>query len=136
MNFSELCAWAAGIVDGEGYIGIYPRKDFDSYHTEVTVANTDKKMVDKLKSLWGGVVFLRKSRGDKYKDIFEWQIKHRGIVPFLKNILPFLVVKKEKALLLLELQTRMSCKNYRRRGIPEIEKGIRRNLYNACKGGR
>jgi len=99
-------AWTAGIIDGEGCIGVYKNnKGFcKTFNCHLNVANTNVLMLNQLKEFWGGKIYPDRHRL-KYgwKECWVWQLnKGKEISRFLKNILPYLVVKKEQAEMMLE----------------------------------
>jgi len=114
---AELDAWTAGIIDGEGCIAIetlrgelrrlYP----PLYRTTIRVGNTDIRMLNKLKELWGGSIRPFHNRHpEKWKQAYEWMITNKSAIPVLKAIMPYLVCKKEQAILALELQERVTAR--------------------------
>jgi hypothetical protein len=104
MNYSYL----AGIIDGEGYLGItkQSRKDRPSisYREILQVANTYKDLVDFLKNEIGGSVYIIKRPQDKdyWKVQYVWHCSQSEIEFILKKTMPYLIVKKGQAKLLLE----------------------------------
>lgn len=104
-------AYAAGIVDGEGWIGIkcHERDDLRTraHKVYVTVANTDEKMVDFLGGNFGGSSDY-KVRGGNRKPIYTWKTSSRNAVDFLIHILPYLITKREQALTAIRMQSTVS----------------------------
>lgn len=102
-------AYAAGIIDGEGSIGIYktgnPKQQFVAH---VIVTNTNEWLLQWLKFHFGGSIFPNAAnRGHpKWKDSWIWQLSPRQSVDFLKLVLPYLKIKKPQAELFLEFQAR------------------------------
>ena len=105
-------AWAAGIIDGEGTIGLYKhyykKLDRTYYDPLIAVVNTDPLVVA------GYLVVLRASRIGHYimrpKRLTKgnrqvYRVHTRGIkrcIKALKILSPYLVAKRKQALLLLE----------------------------------
>jgi len=91
LNLTEpQKAYVAGILDGEGYISIKP--------LAITIANTHYGIISYLKSLMGGFIGTRKQRELRHKQIYIWRsyaVLTRGL---LSQILPYLIIKREKAL--------------------------------------
>jgi len=83
--------WIAGIIDGEGWIGITrstPRVD---------VSSTTRSMQDELHGLIGGHIYHMKRSG-RERDLFSWQLwSAETILPFIRAIESLLVVKKGAA---------------------------------------
>ena len=98
--------WVAGIVDGEGYIGIVQAKDKRrgtfTLMPRVDIVSTTKVMQDELQRVLGfGCVFEKKAhqrRKPNEKVQFAWEIWSAATVgPFLSVIEPYLIVKREVA---------------------------------------
>ena len=109
-------AYIAGIVDGEGSIMIQcdRSKSFmeqrasrgssePHYHAGVRVGMTDRRPLDLIVDVTGiGRVILEKPY-HHLKPMYRWAIRRKDeIVPFLKLIMPYLLVKKEQAKLALK----------------------------------
>lgn len=114
MEISEQeKAYAAGIVDGEGSICIgvdsnfYSRRDNQPYryvYVHVLVSNTDKRIMEWLKERYGGSFHTRKQNGIGTKPIYGWEAVSNDALKFLKDIYPYLLLKKEHATWAIEFQ--------------------------------
>ncbi len=96
MNKVQL-AYAAGIMDGEGNIGIVKRqwsKRNDKYHLQVRVTMCDREIPEWFQSHFGGGLSIRKRTNLNHRPVYTWQISHRSCIPMLKAILPYLICKK------------------------------------------
>lgn len=119
---SDKAHWGyiAGIIDGEGTLSI-GRSEYDAnrkaengrpartyhttgFHSRVSVKNTDLRLMKWFKSRVGGEWYKDTSkRPENWKDSYVWV--YGGIKlkeEFLLAILPYLVIKREQALVLLE----------------------------------
>ena len=83
-------AWLAGMIDGEGSVGLY---DYgrEGRRVQIQMANSEKKLVDRFREVigCGSTVF----RTNIHKS-------HKGRKPsywVLKQLIPFLIAKKDKA---------------------------------------
>jgi len=70
-------AYTAGIIDGEGCTGILKCKESRnrtgySYRLEIVVANTDKRLVNWLKTTYGGHLHALKQNKIKHKPFWQW----------------------------------------------------------------
>ena len=107
MKRTEL-AYIAGIVDGEGYIGISAdhRKrnpDKPCWRLRVAVTNTNEWLVQYLKfSIGGGVILLKNSKNPK--PCYQWSTDRGKAAEFLKLILPYLQLKRPQAELAIKFQ--------------------------------
>ncbi len=95
----EIKAYAAGIFDGEGYIGIdkvSKSTGSKNYHygIRVIISQKDGLIMDWLKDNFGGNVYHQK-REQKYS-IYRWRIHSKKAVEFLKNIYPYVLIKKSQ----------------------------------------
>ena len=102
MAKETIKAWAAGIIDGEGYIAREKRSK-NSTQIVVKVDNTDEKMLQVLALKFGGNVYLTKARKDRphCKPLFYWRLVSKKAAIFLEAIMPYLVTKKDKAIVIL-----------------------------------
>ncbi len=94
-------AYLAGLFDAEGYLGIRGV----ALRLSIGISNTYKPLLLRLKSLFGGTVFLDKHTGEALgsaKNCYKWEASPRFAINFLKLVEPFTVVKGEKVSLALE----------------------------------
>jgi hypothetical protein len=95
--------WVAGIIDGEGYVGVAQtfdkRRDAFTLMPRLEVHSTTRAMQDELKRVLGvGHVYEKKHRRANEKTIYAWSIWSAAVVgPILAFIEPYLVVKREVA---------------------------------------
>lgn len=117
-------AWAAGIIDGEGCIRLARMKrknrPNDTWTIQVYVANTDIRMLIKLRDLFGGTIANRKVVSPKHKQQWRWQVFSKKAVAVLTTIKPWLIAKRDQSDVVLSSQL------YRRKGkvranIPALE---------------
>jgi len=92
---SELCAYAAGFVDGEGCICFTRRKY--GYYPVIQVSNTNKDVLDFLVMVFGGKVGKKSDNTDKWKAQYVWRLFGPRAVEFLRLIHPYLLVKRTQA---------------------------------------
>lgn len=111
------CAYAAGIIDGEGCISIHYRSgrhyDGSKYRfiqLRVTVVNTNLVLVHWLRDKFG---FNVSGRGSAVKDPLRHKPRYAAELPsqkaatFLEAIEPHLLIKKEHATLALQVHKRI-----------------------------
>ena len=95
--------YIAGFFDGEGCIGIYTNGS-GRFHlrTQLTQNKTPEsaELVSYLKTKYGGNAASQPSKNGKIK--YNWQLNCQLAATFLKDILPFLVLKKHQAELAIE----------------------------------
>ena len=96
--------YIAGFFDGEGSIGIYDRKGrYCQVCARIQLTQNKTKeslyIIKYLKSQYGGNISKQKSLSGKTK--YNWQLNPRGVKKFLKDITPYLILKKTQALVTL-----------------------------------
>lgn len=115
MTETEKLAYLAGIIDGEGTITInssmqHKRKTIQ-YKPRVVVSNTEKSLLNWLQEEFGGsVTFYTSPKKATHRERYLWRvISLQHIKELLSGCLPFLIIKKEKAILLLQyIEIRLS----------------------------
>jgi hypothetical protein len=141
---NEKLAYCGGIMDGEGSIGVQVAKvggfrRTPSFRIRLRVAMCDKEAVFLYKELFGGKVRYVKKKNIKHRSVYEWNLRSFNAVSALKELLPYLLVKKERAILAIELGERVSSNKMTTKGIfglvrtPNEEVEIRRSLYLKIK---
>ncbi len=101
-------AYAAGLLDGEGYIDIYSASlskasKSPSFMLRVIISQKDGKIMSWLQERFGGSVRTEK-RNDSY--IHRWDIRSKAAARFLNMVLPFLIIKNEQAWLALGFENK------------------------------
>lgn len=100
---STKLAYLAGIIDGEGTITLAKQSNgYGARRVEVSVANTDKGLMDWLQAEFGGSVRQRRGRADHYKKLYDWRVRDRRARELLRECVPYLKVKKPRADLILK----------------------------------
>lgn len=97
-------AYAAGIMDGDGSIQIQDKRSSGSGHRMIVyLSGCDDRPHQVLRERWGGATTCSTTRtGRPY---FRWHLLSSNAVKFLKDILPYLLVKKEQAELAIVFQS-------------------------------
>ena len=119
MNESEK-AWLAAAIDGEGTLGIYKKKK-SYYQTIILICNSSLKFVEKAREITNKGSISIHSRPKGYLPSYEWHVSKQGdCLEILTAILPYLIIKREKAeRILLYLKFRKQKGLYTRHGIVE-----------------
>jgi predicted component of type VI protein secretion system len=103
-------AWLAGIIDGEGSIFVMKQKRKDrerdtNYILRVSVQSTDSYMAQACRDLAGGpVIFEQQDKRPNQSNTLKWELSGKKAAAVLEEVLPFLRVKQEQALLAIEFQ--------------------------------
>ena len=93
-------AYTAGILDGDGSIKIERREKGKGYWLRVEVTQKDIPIVRWLEETWRGSYV----NGPYENTGFHWYIGGRAAAPFLREILPYLILKKREAEVGIEFQ--------------------------------
>ena len=115
MAIETDLAYTAGIIDGEGYIGIKRHKKPEynwNYNVRLQVTNTDKTLMDWLLIKWGGHIYSRLGRTERHAPQYIWTLNCQDSVDMLQQLLPYLVIKQKQAQLAIGFQNN---KNHHRR---------------------
>ncbi len=96
-------AYLAGLLDGEGSIILARPRGKASRGSalilRVMIYNNYKPVIDWCKSLLGtGSIIVHKSRKEKWHDNYQFVLSSRQADEFLCAVLPYLRIKKEKAM--------------------------------------
>ena len=117
MSKTDL-AYIAGFFDGEGCISIKRirnrNRPFNQYQLEVTVGSTDEWVCERFKFVFGGNVRKTKSRNPNWKPFWVWRASSKTAGVFLKVIIPYLHLKRDRAEIALTFQRARSIKQDRR----------------------
>lgn len=103
-------AWLAGLIDGEGCLGIWRerRKGNTSgyrYRASVQIANTNRALLDMIASVLPGTIQMKDARVKKgHKPLYQFYLYARCVGPVLERVAPFLVIKKEQARVLMRFR--------------------------------
>ena len=98
--------YVAGIIDGEGCLIISKsdRGSYDNYYGRIHVKNTDRRLMKWLVEHFGGNIHVHKPKSEKHSIAYSWYFsgnaKSKEI--FLLAIMPYLIIKREQAKVLVE----------------------------------
>jgi hypothetical protein len=128
-------AWAAGFLDGEGTITLArgAKPDKGSWvHSRVAAVNCNRASCEIMQALFGGCVREKtKARNAPayWRDSFYWQVTGIRATNAIKEMLPYLIIKRSHAEVLIDFQEN---RQYARRGapVPEFEKRRQGELRN------
>ena len=111
-------AYLAGIVDGEGSICIYRvnpakynRYQNPSFRGVLNISNTKKELFDWIEKQFSNLNKSKKHRRSIFKKnstherwIYEWVVQGHRVIDICTQILPYLVIKKRQAELMIEFR--------------------------------
>lgn len=117
MSKSHRLAWAAGFMDGDGFITIQNRnqningKQYKGHYLRVGACQALVEPLEELQSLFGGTIRPKNSGPNREnynrKPQWIWCLSTQAATDMLKQLLPFLIHKKSVALLAIEFQSTM-----------------------------
>lgn len=102
--------YIAGLIDGEGYIGLWKKPTRSTVHAiqgyqpgiKIAMVGADE-LLYALQDEFGGYIEYRKSTKPNQRDSVCWTIRNKArTAEFIEYIMPHLVLKKKQAELLLE----------------------------------
>jgi hypothetical protein len=109
--------WLAGIIDGEGCVTIEKFKGL--YIPRVIVGSRSLPMIEKIRQITN-CGFVKKKIDKRYKEqpiYVEWVANSNAIRKFLPEIVDYLVVKKEQAMLILKALDLLEKRKHTNRAI-------------------
>lgn len=132
-------AYYAGFFGGEGTVSIevYKRKGKCTDLLALYVVNTDRRILEQLKTNFGGHIQKHSKSVLSVKTCWKWKITDRAGFNFLLVIHPYLVVKKLQADIAIEYVNKHKGKKfYGNKGMPPEERKARISLSNKLKQTR
>lgn len=136
-------AYLAGLVDGEGYVGIKRSRRRDavnlSYHERIQVRMIHEEAIALLARTLGGSYYREKPHANDGRPLFCWQASDRLACTILRTLLPYLLVKRDQAENVLELRASKEDPRSSLRGspshrtMPDEIVAHRENLYRRAK---
>lgn len=130
-------AYLAGLIDGEGSIGIDNHGGVRSPSVRITLTNTNLDMLADLKAVWGGWLSTRRKRKIGWKSVADLIWAGKPVSKLLTEIQPYLHAKKEQCRLALAFNKTVSS-NQTRGVSPEIQnyrQELRGKMLKANKRG-
>lgn len=102
-------AYMAGLMDGEGtfFIGNYGTSRNPFFQTVIKITSTDKSMIEWVYNTFGGWMseYTSKQRAQNCKSpVYSWGGTGDRLTHICEIMLPYLVGKKDQALILLEMR--------------------------------
>ena len=105
MSDKAKFSYLAGIIDGEGCltIGAGRKGNIINYNSVIMIANTDERLIKWLQQNFGGNYYKASRIDPRWKQAYIWRfLKKKDIETLLLAVLPYLIVKREQAITLLE----------------------------------
>jgi hypothetical protein len=130
MQSKTTLAYAAGILDGEGYFSIIWYKPQDRYSGVVGVMNTNHDLLIWLQESFGGSIYNRThqpSHKEHWKPRYEWKVGNTTLDRMLPPIMPYLKIKKPHAKVMIAFRQTLTSG---RRPLDQSVLAKRRNLHS------
>lgn len=133
--------YVAGLFDGEGTVRIFKkvRENHIGYYVSASLAMCHRPVIEELQKKFGGTVHNNRAdlTGPNRRCQFGWHTANKKAEAFLRQVTPFLIVKREEAEIALVLRDHMQQNPYIwRRGFRNNRDEIlayREHLYQRCK---
>lgn len=107
-------AYIAGIIDGEGTITLTRHHGNQTPSPEISVANTNLRMIQWLKNTIGaGVIVKKKTYSKNHSPSYVWTLRSDAALALMKAISPWLLIKDRRAQLILTDYKRLTPRNGR-----------------------
>lgn len=107
--------YVAGLFDADGWITInkwpHPGRDYVRYQLFVGVGQVHYPLIRQFKDQFGGLLHRNDSankRNDNCRICYMWRLASKNAAQFLKEIEPWLIVKKPQAQLAIEFQNHVT----------------------------
>ena len=110
MNEKGIIPYIAGLMDGEGCITITRRKSCKNriypnnywyYEPQTIISNTNKKVLSFCLSYYGGWIATVKMCKREHATVYHWKLTGDKMRGLLTDIIPYLIVKKKQAHMIL-----------------------------------
>lgn len=116
----RACAYLAGLIDGEGYIGIKKARSkhmvSPSYQARIQVRMVDEPAIKFLADMMGGNYYLESPSAAKGRPLFCYAATAGKAEIVLRLILPYLRVKRTVAETVLEFRALQATSRQHRDG--------------------
>lgn len=104
-------AYLAGMIDADGHIGIYNRATAKGCgaRLRLSVSNTDTTLLEWIQATTGIGSIVPKDKGNaRCKPTYEWVTSAEAAASVLKQVIPYMIVKRARAELAIEYQVGLS----------------------------
>ena len=125
----EALAYCAGLVDGEGSISAAPSHHSAlNYRVSLAITMCDINGLKFVSNIFGGNIRKEKALTKSGKEIYSWAIYCRNAADALEQMLPYLQVKKSRAIKAIKLARMMRDKKSQRLPIGSDEIVMRHEI--------
>jgi len=111
-------AYLAGLIDGEGSIGIDAHGGLRTPSVRVTITNSCIELLEEIAWLWGGAVTTRRIRKFNWKATADLRVGAKTAVDILEEIQPYLRIKRAQCQVALDFAKTVNPKEHRSKALP------------------
>ena len=120
-------AWVAGFIDGDGCIAMYHRTDHrrkNEFSLKLNAVNTNLDCLQKIQFMFGGSIHTLHKGDDSrnWKKSWVWVTSDRRAEKVLDAISPYLVIKRDQAMLAFEMRELVDTEHKQHRSEETITK--------------
>src|SRR5215813_13490022 len=90
-----VLAYAAGVIDSDGYIGV--KKNPHTYAARVMVKQVTPQAIDLLHELFGGYRSRMAPSAQRGRDLITWEVHSAAAGRACKALMPYLRIKRPQA---------------------------------------
>ena len=132
-------AYLAGLIDGEGSIGIDAHGGHRVPSVRVTITNTNYPLLQEIHAIWGGALTTRRIRIIGWKASSDLLFGAKTAIEVLREIQPYLRAKKKQCDVALRFQETVNPPEHMtQRKTPEVvalREQLRRKILELNKRG-
>lgn len=120
-------AYTAGLIDGEGCIGVYPvpcktNKTGKRYYLTLRIQMSDWESPLWLKDTFGGYYRAYPQMGYGTRTMYVWVVSAQRASKILEDILPYLKAKHRQAEMAIEFQSKMKIGKHESATVMQAQK--------------
>ncbi len=127
--------YVAGLFDGEGCIHVSRqiRNTRPIYRLDVSIVNTNREILFRLKDRWRGTVQNRPHTALSANPISSWRVVYCDATLFLSDIQPWLRLKANQADIALNFSALTQARGVGHRGLTAEDLALREGFYLALR---
>lgn len=135
MIIQEKIIYLAGIIDGEGYIGInlQKQKKCNRYRIRLCVCNTNLELLTWLVDNFGGGIYEKRVYKSNHSKSFNWSVGDKSAEEILTVVYPYLIIKKKQAELALAYRKLQNLNRPTYPGLCALPKELRHEIFITIK---
>ena len=136
----HMLSYLAGIFDGEGYVGIVKisarqaKRPNPNFRAHCAVQMSERIIPQLFQNVFGGTVYRYKLRNPNYKTLHKWVVRDCQCIDFLKELMPYLIIKYPEAEIVLHFaENKTNNKFCKAKPLTEEELALREAEYILCQ---